>query len=156
MELKHYKRISAKYSVDIVADGVVDSTFTFETNSLDKAEAKLIADLASHAHTATEKKAVAAIISDVIGAPAKRKPGRPKGSTWASRSVHLNEEEKYFAALAAAAKPGRGRRKGSKNKAGHKAGRPPLAKFSALPNDYFTPAAKARLAAAAKRAKKKK
>ncbi len=41
MELKHYKRISAKYSVDIVADGVVDSTFTFETNSLDKAEAKL-------------------------------------------------------------------------------------------------------------------
>ncbi len=40
MELKHYKRLSAKYSVDIVADGVVDSTFTFETNSLNKAEAK--------------------------------------------------------------------------------------------------------------------
>lgn len=41
MKLKHYKRLSAKYSVDIVADGVVDSTFTFETNSLKKAEAKL-------------------------------------------------------------------------------------------------------------------
>ena len=40
MELKHYKRLSAKYSVDIVADGVVDSTFTFETNSLKRAEAK--------------------------------------------------------------------------------------------------------------------
>jgi len=40
MELKHYKRLSAKYSVDIVADGVVDSTFTFETNSLKKAGEK--------------------------------------------------------------------------------------------------------------------
>lgn len=38
MELKHYKRISAKYSVDIVSDGDVDSTFTFETNSLKKAK----------------------------------------------------------------------------------------------------------------------
>ena len=40
MKLKHYKRILAKYSVDIVADGVVDSTFTFETNSLKRAESK--------------------------------------------------------------------------------------------------------------------
>lgn len=41
MELKHYKRLSAKYSVDIVsADGIADSSLQFDTNSLKKAEAK--------------------------------------------------------------------------------------------------------------------
>lgn len=40
MELKHYKRLSKKYSVDVVADGVVESSLTIETNSLEKAEAK--------------------------------------------------------------------------------------------------------------------